>query len=278
MTDDRGTDTETARTIAVTLALTALVVASALLVPMLASARPAHQIPVHEPTGEANPASPDAAAWDRAPPVDVPMTSAPSGLPNAEKTSVEEVKVQSIRTEERFYVRLSWHDGTADRNASSPRTFADALAVQLPVNHSARPPIAMGSTRNPVNVWYWSPTAGSEELLAGGAGTTTEFGQSAVNVTTSYDDGRWTVVMARDLQATGQNRTAVPADRDMDVAFAVWNGSQMERSGRKSVSEWYHFALGPGPQGPPYETLLWSIAGVAIVGVAVATVTAMRRT
>ncbi|WP_435365938.1 ethylbenzene dehydrogenase-related protein [Haloarchaeobius sp. DYHT-AS-18] len=274
----RRADRETRQTIAVTLALTALVVASALLVPMLASARPAHQIPVHEPVGETSAASPDAAAWGDAPPVEVPMTSAPSGVPNADTTSVEEVTVQAIQTDERFYVRLSWADGTADRNASSPREFADALAVQVPVNQSARPPISMGSTRNPVNVWYWSSPSGAEELLAGGPATTTEFEQPAVNVSTSYEDGHWRVVLARDLQATGQNRTVVPTDEDMDVAFAVWNGSEMERSGRKSVSEWYHFALGPGPQGPPYETLLWSVAGVSIVGVAVATVTAMRRT
>jgi complex iron-sulfur molybdoenzyme family reductase subunit gamma len=188
------------------------------------------------------------------------------------------VTVQAIHTDERFYLHLSWADGTADRNASSPRVFADAVAVQFPVNHSARPPIAMGSTRNPVNVWYWNPSTGSEELLAGGPATTTRFEQSNVNVTATHDDGRWNVVLSRPLDGAGQNRTTVPMDQDMDVAFAVWNGSEMERSGRKAVSEWYHVALGPGPAGPPYETLLWTIAGVSIVGVAVATITAVRRT
>ncbi len=40
---------------------------------------------------------------------------------------------------------------------------------------------------------------------------------------------------------------------------SCWNGSNMERSGTKAVSEWYHFPLGPGPQGPPYESTgpLW---------------------
>jgi complex iron-sulfur molybdoenzyme family reductase subunit gamma len=52
----------------------------------------------------------------------------------------------------------------------------------------------------------------------------------------------------------------------------------MERSGRKSVSEWYHFPLGPGPQGPPYETILWTVAGLAIAGVALVTIEAVRKT
>ena len=64
--------------------------------------------------------------------------------------------------------------------------------------------------------------------------------------------------------------------KDLDVAFAVWNGSAMERSGRKSVSEWYHYPLGGGPQGPPYESILWTVAGLAIVGVALVTIAAVR--
>lgn len=253
------------------------VLAAAVVGPATVTARPANQIPVESVSVADDPQRPTGEAWDTAPPVEVPLTSAPSGLPNASDTSVETVRVQSVRTDERFFLRLSWADDTADRNASGPREFADAAAVQVPVNTSARPPISMGSTRNPVNVWYWHAGGESEELLAGGPGTTTAFESASVETSTAYDDGRWTVVLSRNVSTAAANRTTLAVDRDVDVAFAVWNGANAERSGRKAVSEWHHFALGPGPQGPPYESILWTIAGLAIVGTTLVTIQAVRR-
>jgi complex iron-sulfur molybdoenzyme family reductase subunit gamma len=263
-------------TLAVALACVVLVVAA--VGPSLVAARPANQIPVEEVRTEEAPGEPTGEAWDTAPAVTMPLASAPSGLPNASDTSVEQLKVQAVRTESRFYLRLSWADATADEATDGPRAFADAAAVQLPVNESARPPIAMGGSRNLVNVWYWHADGETEELLAGGAGTTTEFPESDVAAAARHDDGRWHVVLSRELTAAGENRTSLAVEEDLDVAFAVWNGSAMERSGRKSVSEWYHFPLGPGPQGPPYETILWTVAGLAIAGVALVTIEAVRKT
>jgi complex iron-sulfur molybdoenzyme family reductase subunit gamma len=270
-------DTDT-RPVALAAAVAGLVVLSVAVGPAIVTARPANQIPVTDVSVDDAPQDPTGEAWDTVPAVDVPLTSAPSGVPNASDTSVESLRVQSARTDDRLYLRLSWADGSADRNASSPRAFIDAVAVQLPVNTTARPPISMGSSRNLVNVWYWSADGTSEELLAGGPGSTTSFEESQVRTSASYDDGRWTVVMSRSLTAEAANRTSLAADHDVDVAFAVWNGSNLERSGRKSVSEWYHFPFGPGPQGPPYETILWTVAGLAIVGVALVTISAVRST
>lgn len=255
-----------------------LIVVTTALAPTIASARPANQIPVESVSADADPQDPTSDAWNTVPSVEVPLSSAPSGVPNASDTSVETLRVESARTDDRFYLRLSWADETPDRNATDPREFVDAAAVQLPANTSTRPPIAMGNKGNMVNVWYWSADAESQELLAGGAGTTTEFEGADVETSTVHDDGRWTVVMSREIATDAENRTSLAVDRDVDVAFAVWNGSQMERSGRKSVSDWYHFPLGPGPQGPPYESILWTVAGLAIVGVALITIQAVRKT
>jgi complex iron-sulfur molybdoenzyme family reductase subunit gamma len=273
-TDANHTNATRYRALAVVVAC--LVVATTALGPAMVSARPANQIPVTDVSSEEEPQAPESAAWDTVPAVTVPLASAPSGVPNASDTSVERMNVQTARTDDRFYVRLSWPDATADRNVTGPRDFRDAVAVQLPVNTSARPPISMGSSRNTVNVWYWQAGSDTEELLAGGPGTTTEYETDAVETTTAHDDGRWTVVFSRSITADAPNRTSLAVEHDIDVAFAVWNGSQMERSGRKSVSEWYHYPLGGGPQGPPYESILWTVAGLAIVGVALVTITAVR--
>ena len=258
----------------------ALVLVVAAAAPILVGARPANQIPVAE-VDEGLP-SPTAAGWSEVPTVEMPLSSAPSGVPDAGTTSVRRAHVQAATAGDRLFLRLSWPDATADRNASDPREFADAAAVQVPVNETVRPAIAMGSTRNLVNVWFWTPPLGTQELLAGGPGTTTAFPEAAVDVAADRVDGvaggeaGWATVYERALQPGGANRTTISGQHDVDVAFAVWNGSNMERSGRKAVSDWYHMPFGPGPQGPPYATLLWAIAGIAVVAVLAVTLYGIR--
>ncbi|QCC47341.1 ethylbenzene dehydrogenase-related protein [Halobellus limi] len=254
------------------------VVATTVAVPAMVSARPAYEIPV---TAADDPDSLDSAegeAWTEVPAAGVPLSSAGAAVPGGDDTTVENVRVASARTDERLYVRLSWEDGTRDTGADDVREFPDAVAVQLPANESARPPITMGSTDNPVNVWYWNGANASQELLAGGPGTTTTLTDSELRTAATYDGGRWRVVFSRPLAGASENRTTITGTRDVDVAVAVWNGSNMERSGQKATSEWYYLALGPGPQGPPYEAILWTVAGVAIVLTTLVTIEGVRRT
>ncbi|MFC7020675.1 MULTISPECIES: ethylbenzene dehydrogenase-related protein [Haloarcula] len=259
--------------------IAALVVLTSVATPF-ASARPAHEIPFSEVQGSGL-ASPTADGWDGVPSSDVALGSAPSSVPNADDTTVETVHVQAARSDERLFVRLQWHDATRDVGADSMRRFNDAVAVQFPVNTSARPPIAMGGQRNMVNVWYWSSDTGTQELLAGGPGSTTAFPDPAVSANATYHgsgaNATWTVVYVRDLEAAGENRTTLETEGDLDVAFAVWNGSNAERAGQKSVSEWHYFPSESRSAGPPFEALLWSVAGVAVVAVVAVTAFGVAR-
>ena len=272
------------RSLAPVVAALALVTVAGI-VPTLVDARPANEVPVTELDDEEDAlADPTGDAWSRTPSKEVALTSAPSGAPNANDTTVESLSVRAAHTDGRLFVRLSWADPSRDDNVTpgpyeTPRvnSFADAAAVQLPANESAEPGIAMGSPRTPVNVWYWNGATGTEELLAGGPGTSTPL-QPAVETNETYDGDRWHVVFTRNLTVDGANRTAFETDEDVRVAFAVWNGNNSERAGQKAVSEWQYFPLGPGPAGPPYETILWGIAGLAIIVVVVATAIGVRRT
>jgi DMSO reductase family type II enzyme heme b subunit len=268
---------EPRRSLSLAVAFALVILAIAAVGPTVTDARPAFEIPVTEATEGDDLGTADAAAWDEVPAATVSLSSAGAAVPAADDTTIERASIEAATTDERLYLRLSWADATRDRSTSSVRTFADAVAVQLPANESVRPPIAMGGTNNQVNVWYWSADDSTEELLAGGAGSTTRFDDSRVASDASYSDGRWRVVLTRSLEG-GTNRTTVPSDADLDVALAVWNGSNMERSGQKAASSWYYLALGPGPAGPPLETLLWAIAGLAIVGSILVTVEGVRRT
>ena len=264
----------------------AAIVAGAAMLTSLSTAAIANEIPVMSASQQQaeSLSDPTASVWNDASTETIPLSSAPSGAPNENDTSIDRVNVEAARADGTLYVRLSWADGTNDSNVTPSRyeaprvnAYGDAAGIQIPVETGQQPGIAMGSADSMVNVWWWNGAVGNETLLAGGPGTSTRLGQSTLETNAAYGDGRWTVVYTRDLAADGQNRSALDVNEDVHVAFAVWNGSNAERAGRKSVSEWYHFPFGPEPEGPPYETVLWAIAGVAIGVVVVVTAVAVRR-
>lgn len=261
-------------------------VLAATLVPMYASGAPAGQIPVMAASqSEAGSLSnPSAPVWNDASTVTIPLASAPSQVPNANQTSIERVNVKAAHTQQRIFIRMSWADATKDGNVTPSQyeaphidSYGDAVAVQFPANVSKQPGIAMGSAQAMVNVWWWNGAMGKQELLAAGPGTTTPFNRTTVSTNATYRDGRWFVVLSRNLTAEKQNRASIQMEQDVPVSFAVWNGSNTERAGRKAVSEWQTLPFGPGPQGPPYQTVLWAIAGVAIAVVVGVTAVAVTR-
>lgn len=258
--------------------LAAVLLAVTALAPVLVAARPAYEIPVHDARDGESLDRADGAAWAETSAVTLPLSSSGAAVPAGGDASVGRATVEAATTDDRLYLRLSWADTTEDRSTDAIRGFADAVAVQFPVDERSQPPITMGSTDDRVNVWYWSGANTTEELLAGGPGTTTRFETATVRTNATYSDGRWRVVFSRPLQGGSENRTTVPAGENLNVAFAVWNGSNQERSGQKGTSEWYYLALGPGPQGPPYEALLWTVAGIAIVVTTLVTIEGVRRT
>jgi len=263
--------------IAVGLLSIALVV-GAVGLPTVASGRPANQIPVTHLPGEGDAlAGPDSGAWTDVESVEVPLSSAPSGLPNAADVSTDSVTVQAARTDSTLYVRLHWEDPSRNASAAGPRQFTDGVAMQLPAESGTHPAIALGSQSTPVNVWYWNARSGTEEIVAGGPGTITSV-DSTVTSEATYDDAGWTVVLARDLTVDGETRTQFEMQHDVDAAFAVWNGGNDERSGHHAVSSWYHYPLGPEPSGPPFATVLWTVAGIVIVAIVLITTYAVRRT
>lgn len=263
-----------------------LVLAAAMVPTFVTGQAPANQVPVtsvsqSQARSLSNPTSP---AWNDASTVTVALSSAPSDVPDANETSIERLNVEAARTQERILLRMSWADATNDSNVTPSRyeaprisSFGDAAAVQLPANASQRPGIAMGSQQAMVDVWWWNGVMGVQELLAAGPGSTTQVRNSSMSVNATYTDGRWHVVFSRPLDPGAENRASLDREVDVPVSFAVWNGSNTERAGKKAVSEWYTFPFGPEPQGPPYQTVLWTIAGLAIAVVVGVTALAVQR-
>jgi len=193
---------------------------------------------------------PTAAAWERitgrqvalnrTPPLYDTDPPANSEIPSAE--------VRVARTEGKLLVHLAWKDATDDEAviATPPATppeqrgmkehseasdrFFDATAVMFPSNLSTgavSPSLQMGDPRLPVTIYYWNAARGAMLVNAQGRGTTKRTGESfpARGV---YRDGVWQVTL---------QLPAVPAG--VPLAFAVWDGSQQDRDGRKYFSVWY---------------------------------------
>ena len=266
------------RELAVAAALALAVVAATAAFPMIVDARAAYEIPVEQQSSAGDLAEPTGDAWKSVETVHIPMSSSGAAVPGGSDTVVESASVAAARTDNRIYLRMSWSDGSANTSTESLQAFADAAAVQLPVSSEERPPIAMGSTDNQVNVWYWNGADGSESLLAGGAGSTTQLSDSTMETTATHTGDRWTVVFTRPLASDRANVSDIASDKDMNAAFAVWEGSNGERSGQKAASEWYYFSYGPNEGGAPYETVMWAFAGIAIVLTTLVTVEGIRRT
>lgn len=245
-----------------------LVIGAAVFLPALAAAVPANQVPVtHQPDAGNELTSPTADAWNEVDAREIPMTSAPSGLPGANVVDTQAVDVKTAYNDSQLYVWIQWDDETRNASEASLDAFTDGAAVQLPANVSTSPSVELGSQDTPVNLWYWTAAEGPEEALAGGynPGSITSMENTTIKTNAQHQDGTWTVVMERSLVTADDARANFDTETDVDVAFAVWDGANAERSGHHAYSEWYTIPLGPEETGPTSQYLLWAIAGIGIV-------------
>lgn len=61
-----------------------------------------------------------------------------------------------------------------------------------------------------------------------------------------WRDGFWNVVFTRDLKSRDKDDVQFRGRQEaVPVAFAVWNGEQRDRNGRKVISNWYKLLLQP---------------------------------
>ena len=153
--------------------------------------------------------------------------------------------VRVARAGGKVLVQMSWADPTHDSVSlpevpkTPPETrflklpteaddrFFDAAAVMFPTKPgAATPSLQMGDTGDPVQIYYWNAVRGALLMEAAGRGTTRRTGASFA-AHAAFEKGRWTVALELpDLPA------------GTPLAFALWNGSQKDRDGRKYFSVW----------------------------------------
>jgi hypothetical protein len=168
-------------------------------------------------------------------------TEAPSEL------EIPFVDIRLARAAGKLLVQVTWHDSTQDtaQIAKLPSVptegrphkelteatdrFFDSAAVMHPVRppeNDVWPSLQMGDAGDPVTIYFWNATRGASRMQAEGRGTTKRTGET-FSAQAVYRDGSWHLAMELgDLPA------------GMPLAFAIWNGSQQDRDGRKYFTTW----------------------------------------
>lgn len=111
-------------------------------------------------------------------------------------------------------------------------------------NLEARQPLSQGVWISPLDQQILktrypgkpSPKATTIEYVSEGFGTLTRQEQQDVMAQGVHQDGQWTIVFLRDLERQDLSDTEFAPKIETVINFAVWNGSEKDVNGRKSVS------------------------------------------
>lgn len=99
--------------------------------------------------------------------------------------------------------------------------------------------------RAPAGLLEPEKQAGSSAATGPGSALTAGGGEARIDVTPTYLDGEWQIVMKRPLKARFDDETAFAASSHALFALAVWNGSAGDYGPRKSISIWNDLTLEP---------------------------------
>ncbi len=154
------------------------------------------------------------------------------------------LSVQALHNDNGIFFRLQWDDATENGDIRDTDQFTDAAAVLFPVNEDAQLS-SMGSAQQPVNAWYWRPDMETPfSVTSVGTGTTRRTVDPSLHGNGAHKGDAWTVVIGRALQSAGDGYVQLAAGETAKVAFAVWQGSNVERAGLKAVTlEWQPLEL-----------------------------------
>ena len=151
---------------------------------------------------------------------------------------VNRISVRMVHNGETLSIRLSWHDPERDDQLNDLDQFADGAAIMFPLASGASA-FSMGSAEKPVNAWFWKADQDQPfDVLANGYATSQRRppDASALKVTSHYEDDRWTIVFQRPLNAPFEDYVSIEPGTTSAIAFAVWEGTNRERSAQKAVS------------------------------------------
>lgn len=164
--------------------------------------------------------------------------------------SVENIKVQAAHNGEVLAFRIEWATKAPSMTNGDNSVFPDGAAVAIPADERA-PLITMGADGLPITAWYWRANDGGQgrQISAEGIGTSETLDTETVKTNGVYENGRWSVVIARALKVESKKPVAqLEAGKDAKFGVAIWDGKNQERGGIKAFSggAWIDLSLEAG--------------------------------
>jgi DMSO reductase family type II enzyme heme b subunit len=142
----------------------------------------------------------------------------------------------------------SWKAGwQAEAEGGTPPDM-DATYNAMHVDTYFQPERQFSTAHSAGNVISQPHKSAIEDANARGFGSFTSqpLAQQNVNGKGLWHAGFWNVIFIRDLKTKDADDVKFATGKSVPVAFAIWNGEQHDRNGRKMVSNWYQLILDDG--------------------------------
>jgi mono/diheme cytochrome c family protein len=250
---------------------------------------------------ETLPESPDDAAWEAAPAMDVRLSGQVVVAPRWQNPSVELVAVRALHDGTDIAFHLTWDDPFADTVhdagaefatgdirkvgaynsyvgangvvARKLETFRDAITLQFPIKPplgTKKPHFLRGTGSEPVQLWTWMADRAeggqAEESVARGwrqAPRIDSAERQVVQARSRWKEGQWKVVLRRPLRTEDRNDVQFVKGRFIPLALNAWDGSNGEHGLIMSLSTWrYVFLEAP----TPISVYVYALLAVLVAG------------
>jgi DMSO reductase family type II enzyme heme b subunit len=97
---------------------------------------------------------PDAALWQQATAIEVPLSAQNVAKPILLETRVKSVSARALHNESSVAILVEWSDSTQDDQMVRVQDFRDAVALQFPLAED-QPFFCMGMQGGNVDIWHW---------------------------------------------------------------------------------------------------------------------------
>ncbi|MBI2470054.1 MAG: c-type cytochrome [Planctomycetes bacterium] len=229
------------------------------------------------------PSEPSDEIWGTVAPVELPLGGQILTSPRLWTPAIDAVMVRAVYNKDEIAFLVEWDDSTNKQE----EIFRDSMSLQFPTKipeSLKKPYFAMGDSSGAVNLWSWKAYWGEGFGLAAEApetesGTVIELNAKGFKSVAPqppesqnvigkgiYQNGRWKVVMKRPLKTDdAKGDIQFEIGKLIPVAFAVWDGSNNDVAGQKSVSSWYYISLEkPVPKTVFVYVLIAIVMGASI--------------
>jgi DMSO reductase family type II enzyme heme b subunit len=140
-----------------------------------------------------------------------------------------------------------WKAGYQEEVAAKHRPDMHERYASMHVDHYPENGVLFRTAEAAGNINAVSHTSPVEDANARGFGTfkSQPLKEQNVNGWGVWHDGFWNVVFIRDLKSRNTDDVKFVPGKPTKVAFAIWDGQNRDRNGRKVISNWYNLILEP---------------------------------